>query len=269
VTATDSPTDQAPLDQIQVLFEEARQRRARRWLIGGITAVVLVVILAIVLVVLATSNSGARPDTHPPLGPPVVVATGGSAFSIRPVLCYAPPYSPAFGQPANTGRLPTCSASSQLTAANLSITPNASNVNGYTANSNIVPDPQFATYPSTATTRVYPDATVLLPGTTVEGTGRYVLGPAGLTRSGVASAQATKQSGQWLIDLTLTNGGSVQWDALAAKQFHAILGVVIGGRVVSAPITQPTQSSFSSFNGQLDIGGSFTGRQAKAIASEL
>jgi hypothetical protein len=269
VTTTDSPTDQAPVDQIQVLFEEARQRRVRRWLIGGITALVLVVVLAVVVAVLATGSSGARPDTRATPGIPVVVAPSGSAFSIRPVLCYAPPYSPTIGQAASTEPLPTCSASSQLTPANLGVTPTSSNVNGYTVDSNIDPDPEFASYPSTPKSNLYPDATVLLPGTSTEGTGRYVLGPAGLTQSGVASAQATKQNGQWSIDLTLTNRGSAQWDTLAARQFHALIGVVIDGRVVSAPITQPTQSSFTSFNGQLQISGSFSERQAKAIASAL
>jgi hypothetical protein len=270
MTSTDSaPTDQAVVDQIQVLFEEARQRRTRRWLIGGITALVLVVLLAIVGTVLATGGGGTDPDPHGSPARSAVAGTAGSSFSIRPVLCYAPPYSPAFGQAQPTGPLPTCSASSQLTPSSLNVTPANDNVNGFTADSNVLPDPKFANYPSTPKSGLDPKATVLLPGTRIEGSSRYVLGPAGFTRSGVASAQATEQSGQWLIELTLTQRGSAQWDALAAEQFHAILGIVINGQVVSAPITQPTQSSFTSFHGQLSIGGSFTEHQAKAIATEL
>jgi preprotein translocase subunit SecD len=75
--------------------------------------------------------------------------------------------------------------------------------------------------------------------------------------------------GEWAIDLTLTPNGAAQWDRLAEQQFHAIVGVVINGRVVSAPITQPTQSSFTSFDGRLQISGGFTEHQAEVIASEL
>jgi len=39
--------------------------------------------------------------------------------------------------------------------------------------------------------------------------------------------------------------------------------------VVSAPITQPTQPSFTSFYGQVQISGAFTQQQAKTIAAEL
>ena len=39
--------------------------------------------------------------------------------------------------------------------------------------------------------------------------------------------------------------------------------------MISAPITQPTQSSFTSFGGQVQISGSFTEDQAKALATEL
>lgn len=91
----------------------------------------------------------------------------------------------------------------------------------------------------------------------------------GLDRSAVAHAHATYLDGQWAIDLALTPRGSEQWDNLAAQQFHAIVGVVINNRVVSAPITQPTQQSFTTFDGQLQISGGFTEHQAKVIASEL
>src|ERR1700722_2100693 len=61
----------------------------------------------------------------------------------RPALCNAPPFTVAKGKPASTGPLPTCSPSTQLTAANLQVTPNSSNVNGYTSNSNIPDDTAF------------------------------------------------------------------------------------------------------------------------------
>ncbi|MGA2837010.1 MAG: hypothetical protein ABSF84_10475 [Acidimicrobiales bacterium] len=72
-----------------------------------------------------------------------------------------------------------------------------------------------------------------------------------------------------MLDVSLTAEGSVEWDALAQKTFHEMTGVVVNDRVVSAPIMQPTQSSFTSFDGQLQISGGFSEQQAKAMASEL
>jgi hypothetical protein len=132
------------------------------------------------------------------------------------VLCYAPPLALATGHSASSGPLPTCTASTALTAANLQVTPDSRNSNGYLDDGNIPEDPEFATYPDTSAQSERATATVLLPGRLGEGSGRYVLGPA-----------------------------------------------------LSAPIIQPTQTSFTSFNGQLVLSGSFTERQAKAIAARL
>jgi preprotein translocase subunit SecD len=149
------------------------------------------------------------------------------------------------------------------------VTPENNGVQGYTINNDINADPRFATYPSTTLSTNTQGQDVLLPGTPATGTTRYVLGPVGLDRSAIASARAAKANGMWMIDLTLTPKGSVQWDTLAQQTFHEMTGVVINGHVVSAPLMQPTQSSFTSFGGQFLIGGPFSEHQAKAIASEL
>ena len=47
-----------------------------------------------------------------------------------------------------------------------------------------------------------------------------------------------------------------------------VVGMVVKGQLVAAPLTQPLQFSFTSFNGMVQIGG-FTGQQAKALASQL
>ncbi len=269
MTVTDSPSHNAGVDEAQLLFEEAKQRRRHRWLITGIATFVFVVLLGIVVGLLALQGGGdsPRPVARPSLASPAA-AVAGTAFSIRPVLCYAPPFSVASGQAPSTGPLPECSASTQLTGSNLQVTPASNNVNGYTSN-NIIPDPNFTTYPSTISANNKQNQELLLPGTGAAGSGRYVLGPAGLTRSAIAHARATHYPGQWTINLTLTPKGSAQWNTLAEQTFHEITGVVINGQVVSAPIMQPTQSSFTSFNGQLQISGGFTEHQARAIASEL
>jgi preprotein translocase subunit SecD len=200
-----------------------------------------------------------------------VLATLGNTAQLffRPALCYAPPLTVAKGKAPSTGALPSCTASTQLTAANLQVTPDSSNVNGYTSNTNIQEDPQFATYKSSPALNDNKDQTVLLPGTAAQGTTRYVLGPAGMTGTAVKSANAQLNSGQWAVNLNLTSAGSAQWDALSKQQFHAIIGIDLDGQVISAPITQPTQASWSSFNGQVQISGSFTEDQAKTLATDF
>jgi preprotein translocase subunit SecD len=166
--------------------------------------------------------------------------------------------------------LPACSAASALTAANLGIEPDGSDPAGYTSNLPATPtDASFATVPSTGASDVTPSDTVLLPGALGTGSTRDVLGPAGVTGVDVASATVRRLNGQWLIELNLTPTGSTAWDTLAQQQFHALVGVVLHGRVLSAPVIQPTQSAFTSFAGQLDLSGSFTRAQATAAASAI
>ncbi len=187
----------------------------------------------------------------------------------RPALCYAPAFSVAKGKTPSTGPLPTCAAATQLTAANLQVTPDSNNVNGYTSNTNISADPQFASYKSTSPYTDNKNDTVLLPGTAASGSGRYVLGPAQMSGTAVKSASAQLNQGQWAVNLVLTGPGAKQWDALAKEQFHAIIAIDLDGQVISAPITQPTEQAFSSFNGQVQISGSFTEDQAKLLATDF
>jgi len=200
-----------------------------------------------------------------------ILATLGNTAQLlfRPALCYAPPFSLTKGEKPSTGPLPTCAAAAQLTQANLQVTPDSSNINGYTSNSNIESDPAFAPYKSTPPLSDDKNATVLLPGTQAEGSGRYVLGPAPLTGTAVHSASAQLNNGQWTVNLNLTSAGSAEWDALSKQQFHQIIGIDLDGQVISAPITQPTQSSWSSFNGSVQISGSFSENEAKTLATDF
>jgi preprotein translocase subunit SecD len=196
-----------------------------------------------------------------------VLATLGNTAQLffRPALCYAPPLTLAKGKPATTGPLPTCAASSELTAANLAV-----NTSTQQATNNPPEDPQFATYKSTSPLSDDKNATVLLPGTTAAGPQRYVLGPAGMTGTAVKSANAQLQNnGQWTVNLNLTGDGANEWNTLAQKQFHAIIGIDLDGQVISAPITLPGQQSFTSFGNAVQISGSFTENQAKTLATEF
>ena len=233
--------------------------------------VALVTIVLVVLIVGFVFLRGGRGSPKPAVIPGSVIGAGHALanLSFRPALCYAPPLTLAPGESPSTGPLPTCSPTSQLSASNLQITPNSSNVAGYTSKTNISPDPQFARYASTPSTGDNKNASVLLPGTAASGGGRYVLGPAGLVNSDIRSASTEHFAGQWTINLTLTAKGSGRWDTLAQRQFHELIGIDLNGQVISAPITQPIQSSFTPFNGQVQISGGFSETQAKTIAAEL
>jgi hypothetical protein len=269
VTVIETPTHRAEPEETQVLFEEARRRRKRRRLVGGM-AVIAVVLVGIAVGLLVTQGNGPSPRPVTPAAPaPSAAAATASSFSIRPVLCYAPPFDGSTGQAPPTRPLPTCAPPYQLTASHLQVTPASNNVAGYTANSTIAADPQFAGYPSTMSSSRTQGHEVILSGSPGSGPNRYVLGPVGLSRSAIARARVTENNGQWAIALVLTPRGSAQWDSFVEQTFHAISAVVIHGQVVSAPIMQPTQSLPTSFHGQLQISGGFTQQQAKAIAASL
>jgi preprotein translocase subunit SecD len=208
----------------------------------------------------------------------------------RPVLCTTYPLSltpatkatktakakPAEKAISGNKTLPACAASSATTLANLAVTPNSS-VQGYTSN-NPSPDPTFADYTSTSTDVAnYPHRTVLLPslpaaGKPLSSTLRYVLGPEQMTGTSIGSAVAQQsQTGQWEVNYSLKgSAGSALWDKVADENFHMLLGVELDGVVQSAPLIQPTQASFTSFDGQGTIsGGNMTEAQAKSLAQAM
>jgi preprotein translocase subunit SecD len=197
----------------------------------------------------------------------------------RPVECYAYPEGVPKGSkakvlPRGIGAIPACTASSQLTAANLAVTPN-SGPQGYSSN-NVPPDQQYVAYPSTSVDKPnYAKSTVLLPGINGACDGqsvvRCVLGPEEMTGHSIGSAQATQnQTGQWVVDYTLAGAaGSALWDKVAQANFHQLLGIELDGQVYSAPIIQPTQSAFTSFAGKGEISGNLTQSDAQNLAQAM
>ena len=192
-------------------------------------------------------------------------------LQFRPALCIADPYGPSTHK-ALPGPLPSaCSEQYSLQAPTLITTPSPSSAQGYHSNlDNIAPDPALTTYPSTTPGHndAEPRRTVLLP--VVGGGGlRYLLGPSGLSGSAVASAQALFQNPAWVVNVTLTAMGAVEWNALAQRYFHEIIGIDFDGQLVSAPLTEPTQSEFASFAGRVQISGDFDKRSAEELAANL
>jgi preprotein translocase subunit SecD len=198
----------------------------------------------------------------------------------RPVLCFAYPQAVPKADknkplPRGVETIPACTASSQLTAANLNVTPNSNVAAGYTSN-NVPPDTQYVAYPSTFVQKPgYANSTVLLPGLAASGSAnggeRYVLGPEQMTGHSIASATATQNAtGQWVVDYNLAGAaGSALWDKVASENFHQLLGIELDGQVYSAPIIQPTQASFSSFQGRGEISGSLTQGDAQNLAQAM
>jgi preprotein translocase subunit SecD len=143
--------------------------------------------------------------------------------------------------------------------------------NGGNSNVNsIPPDPALAAFKTTtpAYDDGHPHKPVLAP--LQDGGGlRYLLGPSELSGTAVASASAAFQSPQWVVNATLTGSGSKAWDALSQKYFHEIIGIDLDGSIVSAPLTQPTQAAFSSFDGKVQISGNFTQASAQNLALDL
>ena len=57
---------------------------------------------------------------------------------------------------------------------------------------------------------------------------------------------------------------------MAEENFHQLLGIELDGVVYSAPIIQPTQSTFTSFQGQGEIsGGNLTQADAQNLAQAM
>jgi preprotein translocase subunit SecD len=194
----------------------------------------------------------------------VLAAVGQTAqLLFRPVLCQV---TEAKKVATYTGTLPACGASYALTAANLAVTPDSSNVNGYLFNQNIQPDPKYAQVASTTPAADDPAKSVILPLLGSTGV-RYLLGPAELTGQSIGKAYAQlDQANAWVVNYTLTSKGSPLWDQVAKENFHQELAIELDGVIQSAPLIQPTQSTFTSFGGQGQISGSFTEASAKNLA---
>jgi preprotein translocase subunit SecD len=215
--------------------------------------------------------SGAEVNTQ---GPNIVVTVPGvknaqavlrqvgetAQLFFRPVICYAPPFigsKSKYAAPASTPIPSTCQSKYVLNTTNL-------------ANNTAQADPALTVYHSTKSADDAKNSYVLLPGLPGQSKLRYLLGPAQLTGRAVGSAYATEnQAGQWVVDYTLTSSGSAEWDAVAEKNFHLAIAVDLDGVVQSAPIIQPSQSTFTSFDGNGEISGNMTQAQAQNLAQAL
>jgi preprotein translocase subunit SecD len=117
------------------------------------------------------------------------------------------------------------------------------------------------------------NATVILPARATDNKPpiRYQLGPAALTGKGVSGAKAQFLTGGqgWTVDLSLKSDGQTAFNKLAAESYpkqppQNAVAIVLDGIVQSAPAFQT-----SSFNGDVQISGSFSESDAKDLATVL
>jgi preprotein translocase subunit SecD len=202
----------------------------------------------------------------------------------RPVLCFAPPYSkPPKGQkPVGALHVGPCQPQYALDSKvnpNFQVVPAPNTVQQYNV-STIPPDPSFAHTKNidavSVTAPKVPLSTVILkglpgqPAFPQEPGSRYVVGPAVLTGQAISGAQAQQlATGEWVVNCTLTSGGSAKWDQVTQTYFHQYMGVDLGGVIQSAPLIQPQQSTWSSFQGTIQISGNFNQASANALAIVL
>jgi preprotein translocase subunit SecD len=218
--------------------------------------------------------------------PRQVIADVGKTAQLlmRPVLCFAYPEArlPHGEHAASPFRVPACTPTFALDSSvnpHFVVSVQPGTVQGYSV-SNVPPDPQYVRYPSiNVKSQAHPGiATLTVIENGLKGQpaypglagSRYVVGPAELTGTAIATATATQnQAGEWVVDCTLTSAGAVQWDTVAQRHFHQYLAIDLDGVVQSAPLIQPTNQTFQSFQGQVEISGNFTQASANALATVL
>ncbi len=247
-----------PQTPTEVLIPEARERQRHRYVRTAVILTLCAFLLAGLVAAAVAAWGGTTRGKHQP-GSPVAASAARSHVYFRPVLCFAPNYNPAQSASVTPGQ-PSCTPASALTVRNLNIQPETSH-EGFSSNF-VLPDSALAGVPSTKASAANPSNTVVLPG--VKGacnvgvaTLRCVLGPAEMSSALIKSATVThNRVGEWVVDYTMSARGAVLWDKVAEENFHQELGIELNGVVYSAPIIQPTQTSFTSFDGKGEISGS-------------
>jgi len=187
------------------------------------------------------------------LASPTSFLTSSPELLIRSVTCYAGDQS----GPVSANPLPTTCSGPQYSAS--TATPSDASATGFTTPTTD-PDPALSAYATTTAAQdaASPNVSALLPVLN-SGTGaihRYLVGPTLLTLSSrVASATVVHapMSGGWMINVRLNAKESQLWDEVAARYFHRQLAIDLNGVIVEAPLIQPSNSSFSSFDGQMNL----------------
>jgi hypothetical protein len=232
--------------------------------------VLVVGAVAIVISLLVAGRSSARP--RGPSSSHALVAAGVHAAGmaagpvlVRPVPCFA--QSPVAAARRGAALPAACPAPYAATAASIRPAPDGS-PGSYKLQ--LLPDDpalrDLATSAHDVGSRV-----VLLPFRDAA-RGRLLLGPAvlALSKSTVSSVRVVPgPHDAWRVSLQLTSSAAVRLDDVAQQYFHRYLAVDVGGKVVGAPVVEPAQSSFRSYDGKLDLDGELIGGLSGSSAGQL
>jgi hypothetical protein len=198
------------------------------------------------------------------LSDPTSALTASPDLLVRPVLCMSRPYQPS--AQSSRGTLPSSCAGTPY-----AIVPTTPAGDGFTMQS-FTNDPALVGYPSTSPARdaENPAGTALLPMAGGSGE-RYLVGPTELTLSSkVASAQVAKdRHGGWIVRVQLDSEAAAKWDRVAYEYFHLQIAVDFDGSVVTAPLIEPSQSTYTSFDSRFEMSGFQSQSEAAAVAAAL
>lgn len=89
----------------------------------------------------------------------------------------------------------------------------------------------------------------------------------GTVKATLHSALA-KASGDWIVTIRLNSQERRVWDQVASEYFHRKLAVDLDDVIVTAPLIEPTNRSFSSFDGVMQL-FAFSSNDAYDLAAAL
>lgn len=173
-------------------------------------------------------------------------------LQLRPADCWVPARSTS-GRPVAIASSGSCAPRNELSRANLDDHP-ADNPRGYSVRS-VAPDRLLAGAPTTAPRDVRPSSQVLLAASRGSGdpTARALLGPAAMDQADLYTTGIATEAGRWFVALATVPGEAGRLDALLLGSFHQFVAVVFDDVVVSAPLVEPSQNTWSSPAGQIII----------------
>ena len=264
-----TPTQVRPAPT-EVLIREARQRqRARhRRLVVALAALIVLAGSLLLLVGAPWSTAGPSRPAPAPARPAGYADAAAPAVLVRPVLCVAPP---ARTDSVGPGPLPaSCPPPYADTVSGNGVTPSVTGPVGYTVNPERI-DPALGGLASSR--RDSPSQVVLLGQRGDPAGARYLLAPAVLRLSPRDVTSVTTRrapGGTGIVVVTLTGKAADAWDEAAQGSFHEYLAVDLRGSVVSAPIVEPSQRSFTSLDGSLVVsGGLVQGATVRSLEDAL
>jgi hypothetical protein len=204
---------------------------------------------------------GSRSSTRAAL----IGAIAQDRIFVRPVECAAPENDDAAPGAGESGPV-SCGRSYLLTADALKVDTKTGKPTAHVGT-----DPDLAAVASTPLATESGSQPALVQAGEYSGFAgdRLVVGVPAFDNSAIASASDQSDGSEWTVQLTLTTKGSEGYDALAQRQFHAYIAIELDGSVLDAQLVEPTNCTFVTLGGTLDISGKFTNSEAVELADNI